>query len=220
MRATTSLALFTLVIATPLAAQDKEKLCNDIQNRPMRVGQWASYRWIGGSADGTTMRMAVVGTEPVAGTPYYWYEMSITDPQKGVKGRTVIQMLVPELGFGAGSGGPRGMIMKSGDDPATRMPDEMVQMMGGRMAGQNFAAEIARRCRDMVVVGWEQVAVPAGSFRALHIKSADEKTEAWIVPDLYFGMVKATMHEGSMQLTARGTDGKSSITETPRMMPH
>jgi len=72
----------------------------------------------------------------------------------------------------------------------------------------------------MVVVGWEQVTVPAGTFRALHIKSADDKTEAWVVPDLYFAMVKATMHEGSLELTAKGADAKSSITETPRTMPH
>jgi len=163
---------------------------------------------------------AATATEPVAGTPYYWYEMSITDPKKGAKGRTIIQMLVPELAFGMASGGPRGMIMKNGHDPAMRMPDEMVQMMGGRMGGQNLTAEIARRCQEMVVVGWEQVTVPAGTFRALHIKSADDKTEAWVVPDLYFAMVKATMLEGSLELTAKGTDAKSSITETPRTMPH
>jgi len=220
MRTTPSLALFALMFAAPVAAQDKEKLCNDIQHRAMRVGQWASYRWVGGNGDGTTMRMAVVGTEPVAGTPYYWYEMSITDPKKGAKGRTIIQMLVPELAFGMASGGPRGMIMKNGHDPAMRMPDEMVQMMGGRMGGQNLTAEIARRCQEMVVVGWEQVTVPAGTFRALHIKSADDKTEAWVLPDLYFAMVKATMHEGSLELTAKGADAKSSITETPRTMPH
>jgi len=41
MRTTPSLALFALMFAAPVAAQDKEKLCNDIQHRAMRVGQWA-----------------------------------------------------------------------------------------------------------------------------------------------------------------------------------
>jgi hypothetical protein len=62
--------------------------------------------------------------------------------------------------------------------------------------------------------------VPAGSFRALHVKHAVDQTEAWLVPDLYFGLLRATLKDGSsMELTARGDDAKSSITETPRMMP-
>jgi len=99
------LSLVALFLASPLVAQDKAQLCNDIRSRPMRVGQWASYTWQGGRADGTTMRMAVVGTEPVDGTPYYWYELAITDPKKGAKGKTVIQMLVAKLGYGGGGGG-------------------------------------------------------------------------------------------------------------------
>jgi hypothetical protein len=217
-----SLAFLALLVAAPspaLVAQDKDQLCNDIQRRPMRLGQWASYNWTGGRAEGTTMRMAIVGTEPVEGTPYHWYEMMITDPAKGAKGKTIIQMLVPGLGYQAG--GVRGMIMKNGDQDAMRMPDQMVRMMGGRMGGQNFAAEIARRCQEMELVGWEQVTVPAGTFRALHIKSPAEQTEAWVLPDFYFGLLKATMKDGSsMVLTGRGTDAKSSITETPRVMPH
>lgn len=210
------LTLFALFLAAPLAAQDKAQLCNDVQHRPMRVGQWASYVWQGGRTDGVTMRMAIVGTEASEGTTYYWYEMSMNDPKKGAKGKTIIQMLVPGLSYA--SGGVRGMIMKSGDDPATRMPEQMVRMMGGRM-GQNIAADIARKCLEMEMVGWEQTTVPAGTFRALHIREANDKTEAWVLPDLYFGLLRAVMKDGStMVLTGRGTDAKSSITETPRSM--
>jgi len=202
-------------LAAPLGAQEKDELCNDIQRRPMRVGQWASYAWTGGGpADGTTMRFAVVGTEPVEGTNHYWFEMLTNDPKKGPKGQTIMQMLVPELGFQ--SGGVRGIIMKSGEDQAMRMPDQMVQMMGSRMGQQNLAAEIARGCRDMELVGWEQVTVPAGTFRALHVKNAREQVEAWILPDLYFGLLRATMKDGSaMALTGRGSDAKSSIPNRP-----
>lgn len=218
MRKAPMLPLLALFVAAPLVAQDKEQLCNDIQKRPMHVGPWASYSWTGGRVDGTTIRMAVVGTEPVEGTAYYWYEMSFSDPKKGDKGKTIMQMLVP--GITLQSGAVRGLIMKNGNDPAMRMPDQMVGMMGGRMANQNFAADIARRCREMDLVGWEQVTVPAGTFRALHIKAAAEQTEAWVLPDLYFGLLKATMKDGSsMVLTGRGTDATSSITETPQTMP-
>lgn len=215
-----SLPLLVVFLAAPLVAQDKDKLCNDIQNRPMRVGQWASYTWTGGRSDKSTMRFALVGTEPVDGKVHYWYEMVITEPDKGPKGKTIIQMLVPGLGFQAADG-LRGLILKSGEDAAMRMPDQMVRMMGGRIAGRNIAAEIARACKDMDIVGWEQVSVPAGTFRALHVRNAEEQTEAWVVPDVYFGLVRVKTKDGAtMELAGRGGDAKSSITETPRTAPH
>lgn len=217
IRATHSLALYALLIAAPLAAQDKEKLCNDLQSRPMRVGQWASYNWTGGRTGGSAMRMAIVGTEPIDGTPYYWYEISFMDAAKGSKARTIVQVLIPGLGSLATN--VRGMIMKSGDDPAMRMPDQMVQMVRGQM-GQNFATEFARNCLEMDTVGWEQITVPGGSFRVLHLRHAAEQTDAWLAPDFYFGLVRAKVKDGStMELTARGTDAKSSITEKPVAMP-
>jgi hypothetical protein len=72
----------------------------------------------------------------------------------------------------------------------------------------------------MDVVGWEQLTVPAGTFRALHVKDAAEQTDAWLLADLYFGLLKATLKDGSaMELMGRGQGAKSSITETPQMMP-
>ena len=211
------LSLLALFLAAPVAAQDKDQLCNDIQRRPLRVGQWASYNWTGGRTAGTTMRMAVVSTENVGGKPHFWYEMLFNDPKKGEKGRMIMQMLVP--GITLNTGDVRGLIMKNGNEPAMRMPEQMLGMVAGNMAKQNFAAEIARRCREMEVVGWEQVTVPAGSFRALHVKSVAEQTEAWMLPDFAFGLLKATMKDGSaMVLTGRGMDAKSSITEAPRTM--
>jgi hypothetical protein len=122
-------------------------------------------------------------------------------------------MLVPRLAFQTGV--VRGIVMKSGTEPAMRMPEQMVAMMGSRMAS-SVAAEMARNCLEMEVVGWEQVTVPAGTFRALHVRHARERTEAWIRPELYFGMVKVTTKDGTMELTGQGNDARSSITETPR----
>ena len=209
-------SLLTLLCATPLVAQDKEKLCTDIQNRPMQIGQWAGYRWTGGRTDGSSMRMALVGTENVGGKPHYWYEIAFDDPSRS-RSKTVLQILVPGMGFQMS--GVRGLILKSGTEPAMRMPEEMVRMMGSQM-GQNFATEFARKCQETEVVGWEQITVPAGSFRAMHVRHAADQTDAWLLPDLYFGLLKATLKDGSaMELTGRGTDAKSSITETPQMMP-
>lgn len=207
-------SLLTLLCATPLVAQDKEKLCTDIQNRAMQVGQWAGYRWTGGRSNGSTMRMALVGTEQAGNKPHYWYEVAFND---ATRGKTILQILVPSLGAQAAN--VRGLILKTGNDPAMRMPEEMVRMMGSQM-DQNFASQFARKCQETEVVGWEQITVPAGSFRALHVRHAGEQTDAWLLADLYFGLVKATLKDGSaMELTGRGADAKSSITETPQMMP-
>src|SRR5262245_60754356 len=210
-------SLLTLLCASPLVAQDKEKICTDLRTRPMRVGQWAGYRWTGGRSDGATMRMALTGTEAVAGAPHYWYEIVYDDP-KNPSGKTIVQILVPGLGFQAAS--VRGLILKSGKQPAMRMSEEAVRLMGGRMEGGNYATEFARKCQEMTVVGWEQVTVPAGSFRALHVRDAADQVDAWLLPDLYFGLLRAKLKDGSsMELTGKGADAKSSITETPQMMP-
>jgi len=216
-RSTLALAAVLLAALPPAAlAQDKDKICQDVQHRPMRVGQWATYTWTGGRSEGGTMRFAIIGTEAQEGATYYWYEMTINDPNRGAKGRTIMQMLVPGLAYQAG--GLRGLIMKSGDDPATRMPDQMVRMMGSRMA-TNITAEITRSCLQMDVVGWEDVTVPAGTFHAVHIRNPREHTEAWVRPELYFGMVKVVMKDGSvLALAGNGGGARSSITETPRPM--
>jgi hypothetical protein len=110
------------------------------------------------------------------------------------------------------------MVMKHGDDPATRMPDEMIRMMGSRMAS-NITAEITRSCLEMEVVGWEDVTVPEGTLHALHIRNPRDHTEAWVRPELYFGMVKVVTKDGAvMALVAHGGGATSSITETPRAM--
>jgi hypothetical protein len=203
-----------MLLASPLVAQDKEKICTDLQNRPMRVGEWADYRWKGGRSDGSTMRMALVGTEAVAGKPNYWYEIAFND---ATRGKTILQVLVPGFGFQASS--IHGLIMKSGTEPAMRMPEQMVQMMAGQM-DRSFEADFTRKCQQMTVVGWEQLTVPAGTFRALHVKDSAEQTEAWLVPDVYFALARAQLKDGSsMELTGKGAGAKSSITETPQTMP-
>ena len=211
-----ALALAAVLAApAPVRAQEKDAICRNIQNRPLHVGQWASYVWTGGRSDGSSMRFAVVGSEAYRGTTYYWYEVSLNDPGRGAQGHSIFQVLVPDLGYQAGS--VRGLIMKTGDDPAVRMPDAMVRMMGSRI-GANVAGEVARACQRMELVGWEQVTVPAGTFRALHLRDAQENTEAWVKLDLDFAMVKVVMKDGTMALTGHGAGAKSSITETPRDM--
>jgi len=68
------------------------------------------------------------------------------------------------------------------------------------------------------VVGWESVTVPAGTFRALHVKT-DDGGEVWASRDVPFGLVRTHGKQGDLALTGRGADAKSSITEKPLEMP-
>jgi len=214
-----AVALCAAVFTRPAAgqaSQDKDKICSQVQNRTLAVGTWATYTWTGGSTNGSTMRMAVVGKEPQEGTTYYWYEVSLADPKRP-RDKMIMQMLVP----GLGAGSVRSIVMKSGDQPAMKMPPQMIQMVNSS-PGMNMAADLARQCQAMEVVGWELVTVPGGEFRALHMRSTASGmlSEVWLQPDMQFSMVKAVLKDGAvMQLAGQGTDAKSSITETPQEMP-
>ncbi|HXG96892.1 MAG TPA: hypothetical protein VNJ06_07245 [Gemmatimonadales bacterium] len=201
--------------ATGQAATDQGRTCAQLHRTPA-VGSWATYTWTGGRSNGTTMRMAVVGQEPQDGKTYYWYEVTIADPARP-NDKTIMQMLVADLG----AGNVRSIVMKSGQQPAMKLPPQMIQMVNSS-PGMNMAADLARQCQAMAVVGWEQVTVPGGQFRALHLRSTASGmvSEVWLQPDLQFAMVKSVLKDGgAMALGAQGTGAKSSITETPQEMP-
>jgi len=204
--------LLGVAASAPLGAQQLSTLCES--TRKMSVGQWASYTVTGGKANGDQMRFAIVGTEKRGDSTLYWFEISHKGADAAQNG--VMQMLVPN--FDAQGGGIRGMIMKMGAQPAMRMPEQMISMMGQR-SGQNPALEITRRCLAAQVIGTETVSVPAGSMSTLHLKGSDGG-EAWMSSDVPFGIVKViTKDNATMVLTGRGMDAKSSITETPQEMP-
>jgi len=213
-----ALALGVGTLARPAAGQaakDQERICAQLQNRPPAVGSWASYNWTGGRSNGATMRMAVVSQVPQDGKTYYWYEVTIADPARP-KDKMIMQMLVAGLGSDV-----RGIVMKSGQQPAMKLPAQMIQMVNSS-PGMNLAADLARQCQAMELVGWEQLTVPGGQFRALHLRNTASGmvSEVWVQPDLQFAMVKSVLKDGgAMVLGAQGTDAKSSITETPVEMP-
>jgi len=189
-------SVLSVAVAGIGAAQDtdKQQICSQIETRPFTVGNWATYNWTAGQTSGSTLRMAVVGKEAHEGTTYYWYEVTIDDPQRP-NAKMILQTLVPSLGSKAGV---RAVIMINSTP------------------GTNVTAEIARDCQEMDVVGWEGITVAAGHFRALHMKHPRTAMEVWVQPDLEFAMVKGTLKDGSLlELKAQGTGAQSSITETP-----
>ena len=149
--------VLALLPAVPLAAQDFADLCR--QHRTFRTGQWASYRMTGGRSDNSTMRFAIVSAEGTGDAARYAYEMSFTRQERGKAETNIIQMLVSGLGTTALQ--VHGLVMKTGDRPAMKMPDMMIAMIG-RQATANVAEAIAHSCDKAQVVGWETITVPAG----------------------------------------------------------
>lgn len=208
-------AALLLSLPQALPGQDLQAICSEFGK--LTVGQWASHRFTG--TDTGTTRFAVVGTEKQGGITLYWYEMKMegTTGELAGKGPMIMQMLVPGLGGGQASEA-RAMVMKAGDQPAMRMPEQMIGMMRDRAGANNVASESAKRCQGGRVIGWESVTVPAGTIRALHVTGDDG--DAWVASGIPFGVVKAVGKEGrQMVLTGHGADAKSSITEKPQEMP-
>ncbi len=202
------------VAPLPLAAQSVADLCRSL-GRDFAVGQWVQYEMTASQIpDGRAeLRFAIVGTEPAAGGEHYWFELMMNSSQ----GTYISQFLVP--GFPYELGDVQAVVMKMGDQPAMKMPKEMLGMMR-QMGNQNQAMEITKKCDDAEEVGWESVTVPAGTLRALHLKVKDGSGELWVTDELPFGMVKWVGTEGEqMALKDHGKDAESSITETPQEMP-
>jgi hypothetical protein len=209
-RRLTSLA-FLAALAAPVAAlraQSFAELCRTI--RVVRQGQWASYQ-VTGRSDASTIRFAIVGSEPVGDSTYYWYEVTTTGSPPA-EDRRVFQMLI--AGLGTARPDVRGLVVKTGDQPAIRVPDLLVSAMHDQVS-RSVAAETVRYCSNGEVVGEETVRVPAGAIKTLHVRSA--AGDAWISRDVPFGLVKVHAADGSeMALLQSGMDATSSITERPR----
>lgn len=211
---TTALMLAT----TPLAAQTFQDFCTG--NIPVTVGRWASYKFSGGRVDGSTMRMAIIGSEKFGDSTYYWYEMQMHSMRGNKPNAMIMQLLV--AGIASPKVSIRGLVMKDNDRPAMRAPDMMIGMMS-RSFTSGFSQYLEQQCKKgaVTVVGVESITVPAGTFQTLHIKDSDGG-EAWASRELgMFPVVKVVGKDGMvMELTDRGTGAKSAITETPQPMMH
>ncbi len=200
--------------ALPLPAQtptDLADVCKVLGDA--KPGQWASFDGTGSSGVGK-LRLAVVGSERSRDSTLYWFEVSFAGKDPGKSG--VVQILTGSLASGLEA--PRALIFKAGPQPAMKISGEMAGMIG-KQGGQNTSAfDWAAKCSGAHVVGWESVTVPAGTFRALHM-TMDEGGEVWASREVPFGLVKTHGKQGDLALTGRGTDAKSSITETPLAMP-
>jgi hypothetical protein len=192
-----------------LAAQLAE-MCRSAAH--VTVGQWASYVRSGGQDDGAKVRFAIVSSERRGDSIFYWLEIKHSGAASASH-NGVVQVLVP--GFGEELVGIRAMVFQQGDQPAMRLPDQMVSLLGQQVGQNNPTLGIALHCASAQIIGWEKVIVPSGPVRALHVTDA-EGNDAWRVREVPFGFVKVRMKNGAiMTLTGQGMGAQSSLAGMP-----
>ena len=201
----------SVLLAPAAAAQNLEEMCNAV--RSVSVGLWVEYEISGAMAAGQSgrIRQAVVGTEVVNGTDHYWMETAMETPM----GDATMQMLIPAWPFEPSD--IQRMVMKMGDQPPMQMPEQAMQMMRSQMP-ENPATQAVEQCGDAEIIGWEDITVPAGNFRALHIRPTTQEpgtqTDVWVSQDVPFGLVKVSMtgdEGGEIVLAGHGTDATASF---------
>jgi hypothetical protein len=122
-------------------------------------------------------------------------------------------MLVP--GSAAELGDVKEIVMKAGSKPAMKMDGMMLSMIRGQMEKQSFLNDL---CKDVALVGPEDVKVPAGKFRTRHFRSEKYTSDSWLSSDIPFTMVKSVGKNYELALRSYGAGAKSSITEKPQTM--
>ena len=210
MRTLLAMSISLFCLAPSIGAQDVAEACATLSR--IHVGQWAEYQIRSQNAqESGQARFSIVGTEVVEGQEYYWYEMKMS----AAMGTMVMQMLVPSYPYESGE--IRSAVMKMGDQPAMKVPDQMLAMMQGQGAGDP-AKELAKRCGRAALVGHETITVPAGTFDVLHLRATGgEAGEIWVSVDIPFGLVKITSDGGDeIVLVGHGNDATSSIADRPR----
>src|SRR4029077_19495258 len=116
------------------------------------VGSWASFKFVGGTNDGATMKLSIVGTESHGDTTYLWLEIAMNGfgANRGRSFSGVSKMLVPEIGPGMVH--RRSWILKVGSAPAMTMPEggPMGQMTGAGRTG-------FEKCGEGKALGYQDV---------------------------------------------------------------
>jgi hypothetical protein len=202
-----------LCLPGALSGQTLAEVCSSVGQ--LDSGSYVTYELEGASPTGqqiSEMRFALVGQETGGSASGFWYEFRAMAEEA-----IIVQMLVP--GFPFDPADIQSMVLKSGDQPAMKVPSQMLGLVRSQIE-QNDMAEFGKQCAESEVLGTETVSVPAGQFSSLHIRTKMGTGEVWISQDVPFGMVKARTDTGEeMVLTEYGYDAVSSITETPVELP-
>ncbi len=211
MRTIFSAGLVAALVAGPGALSGQEA-CGGLVKAPA-VGGWSEYLVrVPGSSD-LGVRLAVTGSDTRREQKLVWFETRVN----GGAGTMVSRLLVPGYPYATSQvedavlKGMNGQVVQLGPNLLLRARDQELPRLH---------KSIAEGCRAAQLVGDERVTVRAGTFRTKHYRSAQTGADFWVSSETPFGLVKMTntMDNSTMELVDRGTDARSSITETPRVL--
>lgn len=173
------LVLLFAATAASARAQEVSQACRWLQTPT--VGGWARYRLTAGIAPDTpTVRIAIVGRARMDGVEHFWQETVM----RSGSSQTVIQTLVPASPYDPTTI-RRAIVQAPGQRPMELPPQALATLPSG---GQGSAG--ADACRRGQPVGWETIVVPAGTFRALHVRYErnGRHADSWLVPSIPFAL--------------------------------
>ena len=208
-----SLAAFTAAVA--LVGAPASGVAQSGCERELKMpdaGAWAEYE---STFEGqhTMMRYTRLPKEAEGGKA--WIEMNM-NKGKSAKDAVIYQVLVPSFPFTLEQ--VETIIFKAGESKATQAGPMMMRMMSSGLEKSN-GLKPADVCKGVTLVGNERITVPGGTFSTRHYKNEQEQFETWVSAETPFGLVQAKGRRFDMKLNRSGTDGKSSIKETPQQMP-
>ena len=201
------------LMAAPIALGAQEA-CGGAVTAPA-AGGWGEFVvQAPGSAAPTTVRYAIVGAEEVGGRPLVRFETRVRGAGEGEG--IVTQVLVP--GYPYEQRALQEVVVQRGTGVPARWSPALLNR-ARRSPRSALARLIMDGCAGAMLVGEEQVTVPAGAFRTRHYRNAEVGSDIWVSDEVPFGLVKVTGRDGAtLELLARGTDARSSVTGEARMV--
>lgn len=212
MRTTLSAGFVAALLAAGPAALHAQGTCGGYIKAPA-AGGWSEYVLRVPSSADLKVRLAVTGAESRQERKLIWFETRVDGPA----GIMVSQLLVP--GYPYENAGLQDAVMKGLDGQVIQLgPNLLVRAREQELP--RLHKSIVDGCASAQLVGNEQIKVPAGTFRTRHYKSAQAGADIWVSAEMPFGLVKMTnsIDNSSMELTGNGTDAKTSVSGTPRVM--
>jgi hypothetical protein len=195
------------------AAQDA---CNEDIHMPS-VGAWAEYEaTIRGEQK--TLRYALIGQEDRDGKKLSWIEVLLKGKKEDQN--IVYQVLVPKFPFD-----PTEIyeaVFKSGKNQAMKVGPMMMRVVQSGIEKNGF--NFSELCKEIHLEGSESKTVQGGTFQTRHYKSERYENNSWLARSAPFGLIESNGRDSqgtdyTITLYRQGEGAKSSIKETPGVMP-
>src|SRR5688500_18535114 len=106
-------------------------------------------------------------------------------------------------------------VLKTGGRPAMKMSGRMIGMIRGPMGINTALADLGY---GVSMMGEDSLTIPTGTFKAARFHNDKHNTDAWMVRNQPFYLVKSVGEDHEIALASSGSGATSSITEEPQEM--